>query len=420
MSLAEGVSRSIIYKAYASGAITANALATSASDLDGSTGGKYLRRVASTLNLTKDTYQSNEIRSDRQIQDFRHGVKRVTGNVSGELSPGTYFDFMEAACRGTKSSAVSLSDSDLTSVTSDNGASTFIFTGGNPVTLGLRIGDVIRFTGLAATANNSTNFLITGFGGTSNRTVSVYPAPTTDAVADSSFTVTSNGTSGKAVYVPSSSFVSRKFGIEVYSSDTDVSQLYTECRVGGFNIQLPATGMGTIETTFMGRDMEVADAGSAPFFVSPSAATTTGCIAAVNGLLRIGGSTVGVVTGMNIQMSLNPSADAVVGQNFVPEIFLGRANVTGQMTAFFQDKTMINYFKNETEVSVLAYLTASSSAAADAISVYLPRVKVGGADVGTSGEGGQQITMPFQALKADGTTAGDEATTIRIVDTAAS
>lgn len=419
MSLAEGVARSIRYKAYASGAITANTLATSSSDLDGSSGGQILRRVASTLNLTKDTYQSAEVRTDRQIQDFRHGVKRVTGNVSGELSPGTYWDFIEAACRGTESSAITLDESDFTSVTSNNGASTFIFAAGDPVALGIRTGDIVRFASLAETTNNSKNFLVTGFSGGSNRTVAVYPAPTTDAVADTAFTLTTNGTSGKAIYVPSSSFVSRKFGVEVYSSDIDISQLYTECRVAGFNMQLPATGMGTIEIPFMGRDMEVASGGSAPFFVSPSSETTTGCIAAVNGLLRVSGTNVGVITGLNVQMDLSPSSDAVVGQNFVPEIFLGRANVTGQFTAFLQDSTFINYFKNETEISILAYLTASSSSASDAISVYLPRIKVGGADVGTTGEGGQSITMPFQALKADGTTAGDNATTIRIVDTAA-
>ena len=44
---------------------------------------------------------------------------------------------------------------------------------------------------------------------------------------------------------------------------------------------------------------------------------------------------------------------------------------------------------------------------------------LGDADIATSGEGGQGITLPFQALKADGLTAGDEATTIRIVDTEA-
>jgi hypothetical protein len=416
MSLAEGVARSIIYKAYATGVITANSQPVST--VDPAVGSaKILRRVSSSLKLAKDTYQSNEIRSDRQIQDFRHGVKRVTGSVSGELSPATYFDFMEAACRGTKSSAITITQADVTSVAFDSGASTATFASGDAVALGIRIGDIVRFTSLATAGNNSTNFLVTSIT-SSNQVLGIYPAPTTET-ADTSFSMTTNGATGKAVYVPSSSFVSRKFGFEVNSTDVDMSQLYTECRIGGFKVNLPATGMGTIEVPVMGRDMEVYTGASAPFYTSPSAATTTGCIAAVNGLLRVGGSTVGVVTGLNIDMNLNPSSDAVVGQNFVPEIFLGRANVTGQMTAFLQDEVLLNDFKNETEISVLAYLTTSSAVASPAISIYLPRIKLGDADIATSGEGGQSIQLPFQALKADGTTAGDVATTIRIVDTEA-
>jgi hypothetical protein len=418
MSLAEGVQGSIRYKAYATGAITSNTQPVSTVD-PAVTGGQILRRVSSSLKLAKDTYQSNEIRSDRQIQDFRHGTRRVTGSISGEFSPGTYFDFIEASCRGTKSAALALSNTDFTSITSDSATSKFTVTGGNPVTSGLRTGDIIRPANLATAANNATNFVITGFGGANNRDILVYPPPVTDAVADSSFNLTSNGASGKAIFVPSSSFVSRKFGIEVHNADIDVSRLFTECRSAGFTLQLPATGLSTIELPFMGRDMETYSGGSAPFFTAPAAATTTGIFAAVNGLLRLGGATVGVVTGLNIQMDLNPSSDAVVGQNFVPEIFLGRANVTGQVTALFEDLTTINYFKNETEISIIAYLTTTSTQPAPACTIYLPRLKFGDGNVSDQGEGGQTVTLPFQALKADGTVAGDEATTIRVVDTQA-
>jgi hypothetical protein len=48
---------------------------------------QIVRRVSSTLKLAKDTYQSNEIRSDRQIYDFRHGVKRVTGGIWASIAP---------------------------------------------------------------------------------------------------------------------------------------------------------------------------------------------------------------------------------------------------------------------------------------------------------------------------------------------
>lgn len=415
MSLAEGVQTSIRYKAYATGVITANTQPVST--VDPAVGSaKILRRVSSSLKLAKDTYQSNEVRDDRQIADFRHGVKRVTGGVAGEFSPATYFDFIEAACRGTKASAVALTEADLTSVTFDSGASTVVFASGDPVALGIRTGDVLNFTNLATAGNNTTNFIVLSFGGTSNRTVTIYPAPTTET-ADTAFNVT---TVGKSVFPPSSGFVSRKFGIELYNTGVDVSRLFTECRVGGFDLKLPATGMSTIDIPMMGRDMEIYTGGSAPFYTSPAAANTNGIFAAVNGLLRVGGSTVGVVTSLDIKYDMTMTGDAVVGQNFVPEIFLGRSNVTGSMTAFFQDEVLINDFKNETEVSILAYLTTTSAVNAPAVTIYLPRIKFGDGSVSDSGEGGQSITMPFQALKADGTTHGDEATTIRITDSAAS
>jgi len=419
MSLAEGVSGSLRYKVYSTGVITANTQPVSTVD-PAITGGQILRRVSSTLKLAKDTYQSGEVRSDRQIADFRHGVKRVIGGINGEFSPATYFDFIEAACRATKTSTITQTQATLTSVAFDNTLGTITFAAGTPVTAGLRTGDILRFTGLTVGGglNNATNFLVTAFSGASNRVLTVYPKPTT-ATADTTFSVTSNGTTGKAVFMPTTTFVSRKFGIEVNNADVDISRLFTECRVGGFGIKLPATGMATIDIPMMGRDMEIYTGASAPFFTSPTAATSTGIFAAVNGLLMVAGTAVGVVTGLDITMNLNPSSDAVVGQNFVPEIFLGRANITGTATAFFQDSTLIADFKNETEVSILVYLTTTSAVNSPAVSIYLPRLKFGDGNVSDAGEGGQSVSLPFQCLLAPGTTAGDENTSIRICDTEA-
>lgn len=413
MPLSEGVSASLRFKPYAAGTIQSNTQPSSVSD-PGTTGGQLLRRVSSTLNLTKDTYQSNEVRADRQITDFRHGIKRATGSISGEFSPATYWDFIEAACRGTEGSALADSNSEFTSVAASNAASTFTFGGGDAIAEGYRVGDIIQFTNLSETLNNSTNYLITSM---TTTVLTVYPAPTTMG-ADTAFNVV---TVGKSIYVPSSSHVSRKFLIEAYHSDIDISRVFTECRVGGVNLALPATGLATIEIPMMGRDMEVYTDSNAPFFGSPTAETTTGIFAAVNGLLKVAGTTVGVVTGLQINMNLNPTSDAVVGQNFVPEIFLGRANVTGQATVMLEDATFLNYFKNETEVSILAYLTTTSAVDSPAASIHLPRIKFGDASVGLTGESAQILTMPFTALKSTATEAstGIEDTTIRFTDTAA-
>ncbi|WP_296741440.1 phage tail tube protein [Mesorhizobium sp.] len=412
MSLAEGVSARIAFKKYATGVITANAEPAIATN-PGAAGGQILRRVSSSLKLAKDTYQSNEIRSDRQIADFRHGTRRVTGSISGELSPLTYVDLFEAAFRGTWEAALALSETDLTSVAADADDGTLTFGGGDPVALGLRVGHVFRLTDTSAPTDSGNNFVVLGFSGASNRTVEVYPPPPADMTADTAFDL---ATIGKRLSVPSTGHVSRKFAFEIFNEDIDVARLFTECRVGGFTMQLPASGMSTIEFPVMGRNMQVLQDTAAPYFTSPAAETSTGIFAAVNGLVRVNGVTQGVVTGVNIQMDLSPSSDAVVGQNFVPEVFLGRANVTGQMTAFFQDGDLVGAFTDEDEVSVLLYLTTESDPDTPAMTIFLPRIKFSDADVATSGEGGQSITLPFQALKSAGAP-GIDGTTIQIVDT---
>ena len=414
MSLGEGVSCRVTYKAYSTGVIQSNSQPVSATD-PAATGGQILRRTSSTLSLTKDTYQSAEVRTDRQIGDYRHGVKRVTGSINGELSPGTYWDFVEAVLRGTETSAVAKTEAEFTSVAADNATSKFTFGGGNPVTEGYRVGMVIRFTNLSETLNNSKNFLITGFSGANNVEVSVSPAPTTMS-ADTAFNVTSVG---KRVFTPASGHVSRKFAIEHYFADLDIYELFTECRVGGMNFNLPATGNSTVEIPMMGRDMETGSGGSAPFFTAPADVTGTGILAAVNGLIRVQGVNQGVITGAQVNINLSPESPAVVGQNFVPEIFLGRTQVSGQITAFFEDLTLVNYFRNETEISVLLYLLASSADAADAMTIFVPKVKLGNAQAGIEGEGGVPITMPFQALRYLGSAAGIDQTTIAVCDTAA-
>jgi hypothetical protein len=411
--LAEGVATRVAYKFYASADITPGTAAVSSSDL-GASSAQVLRRVSSTLALTKDTYQSEEVRIDRQVSDFRHGTKRAAGTIAGELSPLTYEQFFEASTRGTWAAAITASESDFTSAAFDADTNKITFAGGNPVTKGYRVGMGIRFSDLSQTANNNKTFVILGFGGTSNRELTVYPAPTT-ATADTDFDMTSVG---RSLIIPASSHVKRKIAIEHYHEDKDVALLFTEGRVGGFNVNLPASGMSTVDFEVLCRDLETYSSGDAPFFTSPTAATTTGSLAAVNGLLRVSGETVAVITGLNIQHQLALSGDPVVGSNLLPDILTGRHLVSGQMTAFFEDLDLINDFRNETEIEILAYLTATSAANSPAMTFFLPRVKLGGANLPAQGEGAQSITLPFTALKYEGTEAstGIANTTLQIWD----
>lgn len=62
---------------------------------------KPLRHTGTSLALTKETLQSNEVRADRQIACFQHGNKQTGGDLSVEFSYGTFDDFLEACLGGT-------------------------------------------------------------------------------------------------------------------------------------------------------------------------------------------------------------------------------------------------------------------------------------------------------------------------------
>jgi hypothetical protein len=61
---------------------------------------KMIRHNGTTLALSKNTYQSAELRADRQITDMRHGTRKVGGNITSELSGAAFDDFLQAATGG--------------------------------------------------------------------------------------------------------------------------------------------------------------------------------------------------------------------------------------------------------------------------------------------------------------------------------
>jgi hypothetical protein len=396
-----------------------------------STSAQLLRRVSSDINPTVASYQSQEIQPSRQIHDFRHGLRGVQGQLKGELSPGTYASVFAGALAGTFTAGASANAAALGTVTAtaavvNTSPGTFTRSIGSFLTDGFKLGDLVRLTGMGTTgaANNNRNYRITGLTAT---VLSVGPVPTTAnpsvgtevvaaVAADAGTTI---AVTGKKLVTPQPGFLlDNSFSLEHWFTDILQSELYLGCKPSQMAVGLPATGLGTIDTTFMGQNFVFAS--GAPYFTAPGAVSTSGITAAVNGTLRVAGADVALVTGINFTVATGMSTEAVVGSNLTPFVWPGTIDVKGTFTALFFDGTFRDYMVNETEISLHAYMTLSNVANPDFLSFFFPRIKLASAarnDVPKAIVG----NYSFQALNnvLGGTGTSTDLTTLVIQDSLA-
>lgn len=400
MANATGVAMNLAYKAESTWGTVPSASSA-----------QLLRRLSTSLALKKQTYQSGEIRSDYQVADFRHGVRSVEGSISGELSPGTYEDFMAAAVRKVFASVSAISGLSLTIATSGS-FYTITRGSGDFITGGLKIGDVIRITAGSVNANNlNKNAMIVAL---TTTVATVYVLNGLTMTAEGPIASCTVSVVGKKTMVPTSGHTDTSFSIERWQSDISKSDVFSGCKVNTMSVQLPATGIAGIEFGMMGKDVVTADA---QYFTAPTAATTSGVVAAVNGAVIVNGARVANITGMNFTLSGGMSAEPVVGSNSYPDIFEGRVTVSGQITAFFEDHTYFDLFDAESEVAVACAFTTTSAKDSDFISFVFPRVKFGSADR-DDGEKGIVQTLAFTALY-NGSGTNSDVTTFAIQDSLA-
>ena len=370
--------------------------------------GKYIRRVSSSLALQKDTFSSNEARTDQQVFDLRHGLRKAAGGIETDFSLDTFNDWLASLLRGTWATGTSLSNTQLTSVVASAAGGTFTFAGGDPVALGWRVGDVIRFTAGVIAPNVNRNFRVVSFGGASNRTVTVAPSPFADiGTAVTTFTV---AVQGKKL-VPG--ILRESYTLEHIYPDIDVSERFVGCRMNSLALSLQPTGMATASWDILGQDGSNLTGAASPYFTTIAAAPSTGIFAGLSGSIRFAGAERLVVTGLDVNITNNLSSQAVVGSAVAPDVFNGRMVVTGNVSTYVEDSTILDAFANESEVDITVQMDlplASGATAADFFVVNMQRVKFSGASKSIGVDGGVIATFPFQALVATAT--GRDATTL--------
>lgn len=267
-----------------------------------------VRHTGTTLALSKETLQSEELRDDRQIADFRHGAQQTGGDISIELSYGSFDTILEALLQGTWTADV------------------------------LKAG-VIRRT-----------------------------------------------------------FTAERFFADLGTANKP----YHRFRGVEFNtlaLQVSANAMVTGTIGVLGISA-VTDTVIVPGAAYP-APTTTAPLDSFTGTLSESGVPIAVVTEITLNLDNGMAPRFVVGSKFSIKPSVGRSNITGQVTAYFEDSVLLDKFINETTSSLQFTLPDGEGNSYD---VIIPRLKYTGGQPDVAGEGPITLSMPFQAL-LDPTTA---------------
>lgn len=258
---------------------------------------KSIRHTSCSLGLTKESFQSNELRSDRQISDLRHGVKKVEGDIGFELSYGAFDDLLAAA-----------------------------------------------------------------------------------------FFSNWSGYSLKAgvTYQP--------FTMERRFTDIQQYQVFTGVLIDSLSLNIVPNGMvtGTFGLVGMGTSIS-----TTTLSANPTAAATNSPFDGFGGTLKEGGNVIAVISAitLDLQNSLDPFF--ALGSDEAVDITAGRCQVTGTVTAAFENTTLLNKFVNEVESSLEVELSDPQD---NKFTIILPRIKYSGGDIPAQNEGRVVMNMPFTAL----------------------
>ena len=398
---AKGVSKQIAYKKETTFGVP-----------NGPTGGKLLRRTSADFTSTRANFESAEIRTDKQVADFRLGTRSTDGSLSGELSPNSYTDFIQAilakdfAAGGTAASV-------SVTIALNSGFNTLTRATGSFLTDNFKVGEVVRMSGAGLNVDNVGNNLLVVAVTALVMTVRVLSE--TPLVAEGPIATVAIASVGKESIIPLTGHTDDSFSIEENYSDISLSEVHVGLKPGNWSVNCPASGLVTTDFTFMGKGLEIK--GTSPYFTTPTALNTNGIVAAVNGAVIINGLATGAcVSAFTFSVDSGMEASECIGSDSAETIFVGTKRVTGQVTIYLEDGYVRDLFENETPTTLVLALATGSEKTAGVMTFVLPTCKFSDYSK-TDAELGIMATASFTALLNSVTTGGLPATTIQVVDT---
>lgn len=190
--------------------------------------------------------------------------------------------------------------------------------------------------------------------------------------------------------------VRRSFSVLRYFSDMASGgkpyHLFTGVEFGGFKLKCTADAMVTGSFSVLGKSMALST--TAPAGATLGTPSVTSPMDSFSGALTEGGSTLAVVTEVELSLENALAPRFVVGSKTTIRPSIGRSNMSGKMTAYFEDSSLVDKFINETSSSLQFVLTAG----ANSYTFKLGNIKYTGGQPDVKGEGPITLAMPWQAV----------------------
>lgn len=337
-----------------------------------------LRFTETSLNIKKDIYKSAEIRADRAVADLRHGMEKPAGDVNVELGLSTYDKLLEGALSGSFA-AVTTGSTNL----SVSAPSTYGRSAGSFVADGFLPGDELVASGFTNSANNGRTKVV-------SVTATTLVVEKTTLVNEAEAAARTVALVGKRL---KGGTTLKTFTIERAFADINQYLLYTGMAVDSMKLVIKPEQIVTAAFAFLGKAATASGVSAASVV---NAAATNGPFDAFRGVLQEGGGAIAYATGLEVNLTNGRAVKGNIGSSTAQEVHEGQLSVSGTLTAFFQNLTLLNKFKNETESSLDVRLDDPNGT--DFHRLRLPRLKYTSAEHDNPHEGPVMGTFGFEAL----------------------
>lgn len=188
----------------------------------------------------------------------------------------------------------------------------------------------------------------------------------------------------------------RSFSIQREFGDLDSGNafhVYTGCEFNTLSLSLSPSAIVTGTFGVIGKGLTT-DA-SAISGSSVSTGLTTDPMTSIEGSVLEGGGAGACITEMTLDISNGMEPRFCVGDDETQRPSIGRSNVSGQITAFFDDAALLDKFIDEESSSIDIFLLDTDG---NQIRIYLPNITYTSGQPDVEGEGPIRLAMSFTAV----------------------